>query len=113
MLRCYRIHDNILPKDDKTLLDGIPDEVPNYMKEDKTKDDDIDLDCMLYIYVKEIVSNYTTYFLCAEDYVGGMLLKRNIYWHNYWYDGDWEECQWQIKGILHYPLYMYLTKVML
>ena len=67
MLSHYRIRDEILPKNDKTLLDGIPDIVPNYTKKDTTKEVFIDLDCMLYIHMKEIVSNYTTYFLCTED----------------------------------------------
>ena len=75
MIRSYRICDNILPKNDKKLLDGIPYIVPNYMNEDKTKDESIELNCMLYIYVKEIVSNYTTYFLCAEDFINNKYAK--------------------------------------
>ena len=57
----------MLPKNDKKLLNGIPYIVPNYMKEDKIKDGAIDLDCMLYRHVKEIINNYTTYFLCTEE----------------------------------------------
>ena len=37
MLMCYRINDKILPRNDKALLNDIPDVVPNYMKKDKTK----------------------------------------------------------------------------
>ena len=56
---CYIINDQILPKDDKTLLDGILDVVSKYMREDKTKYGAIDLGCM-YKHVKETASNYTT-----------------------------------------------------
>ena len=52
MLSHYRIGDEILPKNDKTLLDGIPYVAPNYMKEDTIKDGAIDLECMLYRHVK-------------------------------------------------------------
>ena len=65
----------ILPKNDKIFLDGILDVVPNYTNEDKSKDEVLDLSCMLYIYVKEIVSNYTTYFLCAEDFINNKYAK--------------------------------------
>ena len=54
MLRHYKTHDDIFTKNDKPLLDGTPNVVFNYMKEDKTKDDTVDLDCMLYIHVKEL-----------------------------------------------------------
>ena len=54
MLSHYRICDEILQKNDKTLLDGIPDVVPNYTNEGKTKDGTIDLYCMSYIHMKEI-----------------------------------------------------------
>ena len=49
------------------MLDGIPNVVPNYMKDHKPKNCGLDLDYMLYRHVKEMVSNNTTYFLCAEN----------------------------------------------
>ena len=79
MVRRYGINDKVLPKNDKTLLDVIPDVVPNYMKEDKTKDGIIDLDYMLHIYVKEIVSNYTAYFLYAKGYIDSNYVKSETY----------------------------------
>ena len=51
MLMRYRINAKILPNNDKHLLDGILDVVPNYMKGDTTKDGAIDLDFMLYRHV--------------------------------------------------------------
>ena len=37
------------------------------MKEYTSKDSSIDLDNMLYRYVKEMVSNHTTYCICDND----------------------------------------------
>ena len=51
-------------------LNGIPNLLPNYMKEHISKGGFIGLDYMLYRHVKEIMSNYTTYFLCSEDSIG-------------------------------------------
>ena len=48
------------------------------MKEDKIKDGTIDLDFMLYRHVKEIISNYTIYLLCAEDSIDSKYVKSEI-----------------------------------
>ena len=45
------------------------------MKEYKTKYGVMGLDCMLCRHVKEVVSNYTTYFLCVEDYIDSKNVK--------------------------------------
>ena len=56
-----------LPKPPKILLDGIPDGVPNYMKEYKSKEGFIDLDDPLYRHAKEMVCNHTEYLLWIND----------------------------------------------
>lgn len=63
------------------------------------------LDCMLYRYVKEVVSNYSTYFLCAEDsfhsknikseschdtIIGVMVIEKNVVYKS------------QVNCIIHY-----------
>ena len=75
MLRRYKMCDEILPKNDKNVLNGVPDVVHNYIKGNKTKDGSIELDCMLYRHVKEIVSNYTPCFLCTEDSIDNNHVK--------------------------------------
>ena len=66
---------NLLPECDKTLLEAILDVVPNYMKEYKIKDGAMGLGCILYRHVKEVGSNYSTYFLCAADYIDSNNVK--------------------------------------
>ena len=69
------LRETLFTEYDKIVLKAIPDVVHNYMKEYNTKDGAMGLDCMLYIYVKEVVSKYTTYFLCAEDYIDSNNVK--------------------------------------
>ena len=57
----------IFSEHDTTLLDSIPNVVPNCMEEHSTKDGVFDLDYMLYRHVKEMIYNNTTYFICIED----------------------------------------------
>ena len=60
MLKNFTVPENLLLEHDKNVLDGNPYEVPHYMKGHTPKNGVIDLEYMLYIHVKEIVSNYTT-----------------------------------------------------
>ena len=66
-----------LPNPDKTLLDGILDEVPNYMEEYQSIEGSTDLDDILYRHVKEIVYNHTTCFLCT-NVRNNLIVKDNI-----------------------------------
>ena len=61
---------NLLLQRATHLLDDIPNVIHNYTMEHQSKGDFVDLDYMLYIYLKEIVSNYTTYFSCEEELIG-------------------------------------------
>ena len=79
MLKKLTVPENLFLEYYKTLLDSIPDIVPIYMKEDKTKDGAIDLDCMLYINAKEIIRNCTTYFLCTEESIDRDHVKSESY----------------------------------
>ena len=93
ILRNREFRKSSLTEYDNTLEHIIPDVILNYMKEYKTKDETMGLDFLLYRHVKEIVSNYSTYFLCAEDsfhnknikiepcydtIIGVMVIEKNI-----------------------------------
>ena len=68
MVENCNLHETLLPEYDKTLLEAIPDVVPNYMKEYKTKDGVVGLDCMLYRYVKKLYAIIPHVFMCRGLY---------------------------------------------
>ena len=56
----------ILPKPDDTLLNGIPESVPDYIKEHQKEEGHPDLDDMLYRHVKQMLCDHTIYALCTQ-----------------------------------------------
>ena len=55
-----------LPKSDDTLLDYIPESVPDFVKVHQPKKGKPDLDDMLYRHVKQMVCDHTSYVLCTQ-----------------------------------------------
>ena len=66
----YAINQNeetaTLPKPDNILLDGIPESALDFIKVHQPKRGKLDLDNMLYIYVKQVVCNHTSYVLYTQ-----------------------------------------------
>ena len=52
ILKNFTVPENLLPNHEKALLDGNPNAISHYTKEHKAKYGVIDLDYMLYRYVK-------------------------------------------------------------
>ena len=54
------------PNNDETLLDSIPESVPDIIRVHQANKGNPDLDDMLYRHVKQMVCDHTTYVLCTH-----------------------------------------------
>ena len=70
-----------LPNHEETLLDGVPEAVPNYMKEHQSKAGPPNLNNLLYMHMKKMVCDHTTYFLCV-NVSNNIIAKNNLVFRN-------------------------------